>query len=165
MSREFLLALVLVLLVVLLALLPLGWFARRRRQRSVTAPAAVPASLGESRGAFRGKYVATTASGDPYDRIAVHGLGFRSNVEVTVTDAGLLLARPGESDTWIPREDLRSLDRATWTIDRVVEPDGLQLVEWMLGSRPVATYLRLDDPTGFDAALTPLFPTTERQAS
>ncbi|MDO7882018.1 hypothetical protein [Antiquaquibacter soli] len=165
MSREFLLVLVLALLVVLLVLLPVGWFARRRRQGALAAPAEVPASLGASRGSFAGKYVATTASGDPYDRIAVHGLGFRSNVEAAVTDDGVLLARPGEPDTWIPRADLRSLDRATWTIDRVVEPDGLQVVDWMLGSRRVATYLRLDDPTGFDAALTPLIPTTERQAS
>jgi hypothetical protein len=163
-DRGVLLALVLVLLVVLLALLPLGWYARRRRQKSVDAPIAVPENLGEVVGTFAGKYVATTASGDPYDRIAVHGLGFRSNVDATVTDAGLLLARPGEPDTWIPRADLRRLERATWTIDRVVEQDGLQLIEWMLGSRAVATYLRLDEPRAFDAALTPYLP-TERQAS
>ena len=79
-------------------------------------------------------------------------------------ERGLLLARPGEVDTWIPRDALRDRRRATWTIDRVVEPDGLELVEWMLGSRSVDTYLRLDDPSGFDAALSPLIP-TERQAS
>lgn len=164
MDRGVLLALVLLLLVVLLALLPLGWYARRRRQKAIGAPASAPASLDDVRGTFTGKYVATTASGDPYDRIAVHGLGFRGNVVATVAGAGLLLARPGEPDVWIPREDLRRLERATWTIDRVVEQDGLQLVEWVLGPRPVATYLRLDDPAGFDAALTPLI-TTERQAS
>lgn len=164
MDRGFLLALVLVLLVVLLALLPLGWYARRRRQKNVDAPVAVPESIGEIVGEFTGKYVATTASGDPYDRIAVHGLGFRGAVTATVTDAGLLLVRPGEPDTWIPRADLRRLERATWTIDRVVEQDGLHLIEWMLGSRHVATYLRLDEPTAFDAALTPYIP-SERQAS
>ncbi|NYF10763.1 hypothetical protein HDC94_001919 [Leifsonia sp. AK011] len=157
-------ALVLVLLVVLLLLLPLGWFARKRRQRSVESPVPVPAVRGDHSGAFTGKYVATTTSGDPLDRIAVHGLGFRSDVSAEVWSEGLLLARPGEVDTWIPRTALRDLRRATWTIDRVVEPDGLELVEWMLGSRSVDTYLRLDDPSGFDAALAPLIP-TERQAS
>lgn len=163
-DRGILLALVLVLLLVLLALLPVGWFARRRRQRALVAPASVPAHVGDAVGVFPGKYVATTASGDPYDRIAVHGLGFRSNVEVTVTDLGVLLARPGELDTWIPRAELRGLERATWTIDRVVEPDGLELVRWMLGDREVDTYLRLSDPSGFDAAVSSLLP-TERQAS
>ena len=157
-------ALVLVLLAVLLVLLPLGWFARKRRQRSVESPLPVPADLGAQSGSFTGKYVATTTSGDPLDRIAVHGLGFRSDVTAQVWSGGLLLARPGEVDTWIPRDALRDRRRATWTIDRVVEPDGLELVEWMLGSRPVDTYLRLDDPSGFDAALAPLI-TIERQAS
>ena len=157
-------ALVLVLLAVLLLLLPLGWYARKRRQRSVESPLPVPATRGGQSGTFTGKYVATTTSGDPLDRIAVHGLGFRSDVSAEVWSEGLLLARPGEVDTWIPRDALRDLRRATWTIDRVVEPDGLELVEWMLGSRSVDTYLRLDDPSGFDAALAPLIP-TERQAS
>ena len=164
MDRGILMALVLVLLVVLLLLLPLGWFARKRRQRAVEAPHSAPADRGAELGVFDGKYVATTASGDPLDRIAVHGLGFRSDVSAQVSALGVLLARPGEVDTWIPRDDLRDRRRATWTIDRVVEPDGLELVEWMLGSRRVDTYLRLDDPAGFDAALTPLLP-TERQAS
>ncbi|MDH6180976.1 hypothetical protein M2152_001158 [Microbacteriaceae bacterium SG_E_30_P1] len=164
MDRGILLALVLVLLVVLLALLPLGWYARRRRQKDVVAPISAPTDLGTVVGSFAGKYVATTASGDPYDRIAVHGLGFRSAVTVTVSDTGVLLVRPGTPDVWIPRADLLSLQRATWTIDRVVEPGGLQLIEWTLGSRAVATYLRLDNPAAFEAALSPYLP-IERQAS
>ena len=157
-------AIVIVFGVLLLALMLFGWRARRRRQAGVAAPHAAPAELGRLLGTFDGKYVATTTAGDPLDRIAVHNLGFRGAASVTVTEAGLLVQRPGADDAWIPKAELRGWRRATWTIDRVVEPDGLELVEWMLGSRRVDTYLRLDDPAGFDAALTPLLP-TERQAS
>jgi hypothetical protein len=163
MDRSFLMGIVLVILVVLLALLVVGWRSRQRRQKSVAAPHVPPADLGSAAGTFDGKYVATTAHDDPYDRINVHGLGFRGNSSVTVTDLGLLVQRPGEHDTWIPAADVRAVRRATWTIDRVVEPDGLQLVEWTLGDRVVDTYFRMDEPAAFDAAVAPII-ATERQA-
>ena len=164
MTREVLLVVVIALGVVLLLLLPLGWRARTRRQRDILAPVPAPADRGEALGEFAGKYVATTRSGDPLDRIAVHGLGFRSDVTVEVTTGGLLLGRPGESDIWIPLASLRAIRRATWTIDRVVEPDGLHLVEWTLGSDTVDSYLRLAEPARFDAASDSLI-STERQAT
>ncbi len=164
MDRGILLALVILFGVFLLLLLPLGWRARQRRQRSLVQPVAVPHSIGEVTSTYAGKYVATTTSGDPYDRVAVHGLGFRGSVTVSVASLGLLLVRPGEPDVWIPASDLRGVRRATWTIDRVVEPDGLHLVEWNLGSQAVDTYLRLDDASGFDADVAHLVP-TERQPS
>jgi hypothetical protein len=116
-----------------------------------------PAELTGPLRSFDGKYVATTASGQPFERIAVHGLGFRGPVTATVAPAGLLLQRP-DAETWIPADDLRDLRAATWTIDRVVEPDGLQLVAWRLGDREVDTYLRIDDPRAFVAALNELLP-------
>jgi hypothetical protein len=97
--------------------------------------------------------VATTRAGDPLDRIAVHGLGFRGPIVVTVSDGGLLLDRAGSRPVWIARAELRDVRRATWTIDRVVEPDGMHLVEWALGETTVDTYLRMDDAAAFDAAL------------
>lgn len=164
MSREVLLVIVIALGVLLLVLLPVGWRARTRRQRDILAPVPTPRDRGEAIGDFTGKYVATTRSGDPLDRITVHGLGFRSDVTVEVTSGGLLLGRPGESDIWIPRADLRDIRRATWTIDRVVEPDGLHLVEWKLGPDIVDSYLRIAEPARFDTALSSLIP-TERQAT
>ncbi len=164
MDRGILLALVILFGVFLLVLLPLGWRARQRRQGALVRPVAVPQSLGDLTSTYSGKYVATTTAGDPYDRVAVHGLGFRGDVEVSVTSLGLLLERPGEPDVWIPAADLRGIRRATWTIDRVVEPDGLHLVEWTLGEQAVDTYLRLDEASGFDADVAHLVP-TERQPS
>jgi hypothetical protein len=151
-------AIVIGILVLLLVLMYTGWRARQRRQRDVAAPLPVPADLGAARGTFNGKYVATTAAGRPLDRIAVRGLGFRSAASLTVTDTGLLVQRPGSDDLWIPRADIVDRRTATWTIDRVVERDGLELVEWRLGDNPVDSYFRLAEPLEFERALEQLLP-------
>lgn len=150
-DRGILQAVVVVFLAVLLLLMALGWRARRRRQRDIVPLVVAPADLGTVLATLDGKYVATTASGDPLDRIVVHDLGFRSTVMVTVAEVGILLRLPGK-DLFVPREDLRAVRRATWTIDRVVEKDGLHLIEWMLGNRAVDTYLRMADPAQFERA-------------
>lgn len=157
MDRTVLLIVTIVFGLAMLALLLLGWRARRRRQSGVPAPEAAPADLAGPLERFAGKYVATTEAGQPLERIAVHGLGFRGPVTATVAPAGLLLRLP-DGETWIPASDLRDLRAATWTIDRVVEPDGLQLVAWRLGDREVDTYLRIDDAKAFVAALNKLLP-------
>lgn len=156
MDRTWLAAIVIVFLFVLLGLMVFGWQRRKRRQADVVAPQAAPETLGTLLGSFVGKYVATTRAGDPLDRIAVHGLGFRGSVDVMVSDAGLLLERAGSRPIWIPRSDVRGIRRATWTIDRVVEPDGMHLIEWALGDTIVDTYLRMDDGVAFDASLSSL---------
>jgi len=129
-----------------------GWRRRARRQQAIAEPPAVPAGL-EVRSAHRGKYVATTAAGDPLDRISVCGLAFRGFATAIVTAEGLIVARDGERDLWIARDALVGVDRATWTVDRVVEPNGLHLVRWRLGDREVDSYLRLDEPGPFDRAI------------
>ena len=153
MDRSWLMAIVLALMVALLALLLLGWRARQKRQSGIAKPLAAPADLGTLVGEFSGKYVATTVHDDPLERIAVHGLGFRGSVTLTVTAEGLLARIAGAKDIWIPREAVRNVRRATWTIDRVVEPDGLQLVSWQLGDQTLDSYFRMDAPTDCGAAI------------
>lgn len=163
MDRTWLLLVVLAFGVALLALMVFGWRARTRRQRDLASPEAVPADRGALLGEFSGRYVATSAGGEPLDRITAHGLGFRGSATVRVSDLGVLLDRVGERPIWIPRDDLLGVRRATWTIDRVVEPDGLTVLDWRLGDRSVETALRLDDPRGADMTLTTL--TTGRTTS
>lgn len=150
--REILLAVTILIGVALLVLLVVGWRRRVRRQGGVASPKPTPA-LPPGAKEWTGKYVATTTAGNPYDRIAAAGLGFRGDAVASVHADGLLIRRTGEIDLWIPREDLLGVDRATWTIDRVVERDGLHLIRWRLGVDEVDTYLRLDAPTAFDTAL------------
>lgn len=153
MDRSLLLMMVLGLLVVLLGLMVFGWRARQRRQSTIAAPPPPPEDAGDVIGVFSARYVATTIAGEPLNRIAVNGLGFRSAATVTVTDDGVLIERPGERLWWLDVASIRGVRRATWTIDGVVESGGLHLVEWPLGNQFVDSYFRLDAPGAFDTAL------------
>ncbi|MBO9579028.1 MAG: hypothetical protein J7480_09720 [Microbacteriaceae bacterium] len=135
-----------------------GWRRRQRRQADIPALPAVPGSLGErsgSKGVTRhpASYVATTTAGEPTDRISVRGLAFRGRAVVWVAEEGVLIERTGEAAIWLERAALGGVGRATWTIDRVVEGDGLHLLRWSLDGQEFDTYLRLDEPAEFDAAL------------
>lgn len=156
--RFILLGVTILIGLLLLALMLVGWTRRRRRQRDLATLAPTP-SLPAGATAHGAKYVATTAAGDPYDRITAGGLAFRGYASVEVHATGVLVRRVGEVELWIPTADLIDAGRATWTIDRVVEPGGLTMLRWRLGDREVDTYLRLDDPVAFDRDLAALLPT------
>lgn len=153
MDRGVLLAIVIAIGVLLLALMVLGWRARLRRQRDVVPPHPVPDATGTVLGEFRGSYVATVIAGTRYERIAVHGLGFRGPVRLTVTERGVAVAITGAEEFWIPAEQLHEQRRTSSTIDRAVEHEGLQLLEWSLGQLRVESTFRLQQPREFEAAL------------
>lgn len=161
MDRSVLLAIVVVFMLALLGLMVWGWYGRRKRQSHIAAPVPVPADPGAVIARLEGKYVATTASGDRLDRIAVHGLGFRGNATVTVTDSGVLVGLPND-ELWIPRANLTGVHRATWTIDRVVETDGLEVIEWTLGEQRVESAFRMPAGAALESAIADLL---ERRAA
>lgn len=134
-----------VIAVIVLALLGmyLGWRARQKRQSALPAITAVPADAGAVRYSAETFYAATTIAGEPLNRVAVHGLGFRGRSTVTVTDLGVILGIAGVPEAFIPVSALRRVERATWTIDRVVENGGLVLIAWTLGETDVDSYLRV----------------------
>ncbi len=137
--------LIVTLIAAVIALMFFGWRARRRRQAAITAPLDVPAALSSPGLKVECWYVATTPANEPLERIAVHGLGFRARASIAVHSEGLVLERNGSTPLFVPAVDLRSVARATWAIDRVVEPDGLIVFGWMLGTSPVDSYLRIPD--------------------
>lgn len=138
--------------------LALGWRARRRRQADLPALEAPPATLGAPVLESDGFYVATTLADAPTDRVAVHGLGFRARAGITVVPEGVVLALAGRPDAFIPRASIAGVGRATWTIDRVVDRDGLVFVRWALGATLVDSYLRTADPDALVRALATLVP-------
>jgi len=155
---------IIALFAAVVALMALGWRARRRRQSDVARPQAVPDSLGPASVSVDGYYVATTPAEEPLERIAVHGLGFRSRSTVSVHPEGLVIDLRGAPPVHVPAHDLRGVGHATWAIDRVVEKDGLVVVGWMLGSTLVDSYLRLTnraEAAALVAAVTDLVSTTE----
>jgi hypothetical protein len=158
-TRTRLLIYVIIGFVVILSLIAIGWSTRRRRQRNIPATAPLPADLGDVRGEFEGFYVATTLDGQPLNRVAVRGLGFRSRVTVAVAESGVVLALPG-NNVFIPRETIREVTRANYTIDRVVEPGGLVLLAWTLGDTGLDSYLRVERTEELIQALETLVPST-----
>lgn len=119
-----------------------GWRRRLRAQRTLGPVRPVPADPGAPSVTAEVLYVATTLRDRPLERVVVHGLAMRSRATVQAFDTGLALALPGRDAVWIPAEDLTAVGRATYAIDRVVEPDGLLRIRWTLGETPVDTYLR-----------------------
>ena len=103
-------------------------------------------------------YVATTRAGAPLDRITIAGLGFRARAVVQTAPEGIVLDLAGRGPVFIPRSAVRGVGRATWTIDRVVDQDGLIFVRWVLGTTEIDSYLRSTDPDRLVSALTPLAP-------
>ncbi|MCU1583606.1 MAG: hypothetical protein JWM49_162 [Microbacteriaceae bacterium] len=136
-----------VIIVILLALLGmfLGWRGRQRRQAGLPTPDAVPAELGTGLLALEAFYVATTVADRELDRIAVAGLGYRSRARVTVAERGVVLSLSAVPEIFIPAEAILGADRATFTIDRVVETGGLVRITWLLGDTGVDSYLRTGD--------------------
>jgi hypothetical protein len=158
MDRAVSTSIVVAVIVLALAGMAVGWRARRRRQSHLPRPLAVPAELGAVLASADVFYVATTVAGQPLERIAVGGLGFRARATVTVAERGIVLGIAGEPEAFLPAESLRGVERATWTIDRVVETGGLILIAWTLGTTEVDSYLRVAEP----ADPTPIIEAIER---
>jgi hypothetical protein len=137
-----------VIAIIILALvgMVLGWRARKRRQSAIGTPRPVPADIGTTVFSAETFYAATTLAGEPLNRVAVRGLGFRGRATVTVTTLGVILGIAGAPEVFIPVDDIRSVERATWTIDRVVESGGLVVIAWTLDETAVDSYLRVAEP-------------------
>lgn len=146
MDRTTSTAIVIAIIVLALLGMVLGWRARRKRQAHLPRPDEVPADTGAELFGAEALYVATTLADDELNRVAVDGLGFRARATVTVTEAGIILSLAGTPEAFLARTSLRGIDRATFTIDRVVEKGGLVRLGWTLGHTPVDSYLRLTDP-------------------
>ena len=138
---------VVAVIALLITLMLLGW---RRRSRQVQVPAPTRVTGSQDGASFTGLYLATTLASDRLQRVTTHGLGYRERGDAVVTSAGIVIL----GDVLIPVGDITGIERATWTIDRGVEPNGLNAITWMLGDTELTSFLRLDDPEGFDAATT-----------
>jgi hypothetical protein len=92
----------------------------------------------------------------PLDRITIAGLGFRARAVITTAPSGIVLDLAGRGPVFIPTSAVRGVGRATWTIDRVVDTDGLVFLRWVLGTTEIDSYLRSKDPDRLVTALNTL---------
>jgi hypothetical protein len=158
-------ALTLGIIVVIVALMALGWRNRLRRQADVPAPPDAPADPGPVLYEAEGQYVATTTAADWLDRIAVHGLGLRGNAVTAVHPDGVVITRTGARTVFIPRADLVSVQLASGMTGKFVEKEGLVVITWRLGPGRVDTGFRTRHPASKAqlvaavAALVPAEPT------
>jgi hypothetical protein len=156
-------AVALVVLGVLLvwALMYVGWRARVRRQADLPAPPPAPPALLERAGrdGVDATYVSTTRAADWLDRVAVHGLGVRSAARVLVAPEGVLVARDGAPDVFTPVADLGAVRRETFRAGKAVPGSGLVVWDWSLGDTLVSTavHVRYDaDREALQAAVAEL---------
>lgn len=127
---------------VLFALIGMGWRNRLGRQSDIEQLPAVPPELGVPLVAADGQYVASTTAGDWLDRIAVHGLGIRTNARLTVHPEGVLMDRSGAPALFIPTASLSGVRQDSGMAGKFVEKDGLLVLSWTLGAHQLDTGFR-----------------------
>ncbi len=135
---------VVVIAAVLFSLIAWGWRGRQRRQQDLAAPAPLPQELldAEPTAGAEGMYVSTVRGRDWLDRVAVHGLGVRTQARLEVHPSGVALLRSGADNLFIPAADLTDVRRESGMNGKFVEKDGLLVVSWLLGGQEVSTGFR-----------------------
>ena len=165
MNREGALLVMIAVAVALLALGAFAWRRRSRRDAGIVAPFGEAPDAAAVQTATSGFYVATTRHGEALERLAIRGLGFRSRVDLTVTDRGVALDLVGQPRMFVATASIDSVGLATTAIDRVVEPGGLVRLSWRAErtdgtSETVDSYLRPQDQSAqaLAAAITAILP-------
>jgi hypothetical protein len=121
-----------------------GWKWRGTLQGDLPELPTAPDDPGPAKLSMSGRYHGSTTAGQWLDRIVAHGLGTRSRVELTLTDSGLEVVRPGASDFFIPREALREAVLGKGIAGKVLTEGGLLLVTWAHGERLIDSGFRSD---------------------
>lgn len=101
------------------------------------------ALTGEEIAEAAGQYVSTVLTAAPLQRVVASGLMHRGQARLSVLSDGLIIDRTGEASIAIPSQALVSIGRATATIDRATETDGLLTINWQSGLTALTTNLRL----------------------
>ena len=121
-----------------------GWKWRGTLQSDLPELPAAPEETGPVRLSMSGRYHGSTTAGQWLDRIVAHGLGTRSRVELTLTDAGLDVVRPGASDFFVPAAQLREARLDKGIAGKVLTEGGLLVVTWALGEKLIDSGFRSD---------------------
>ncbi|MFC7266837.1 PH-like domain-containing protein [Streptomyces lutosisoli] len=121
-----------------------GWKWRGTLQGDLPELPTAPEDPGPARLSMSGRYHGSTTAGQWLDRIVAHGLGTRSLVELTLTDAGLDVVRPGATDFFIPAEALREALLGKGIAGKVLSEGGLLVVTWAHGDKLIDSGFRSD---------------------
>lgn len=144
MTQEIAGSMMIALMALSLGLALWGWRRRLGRYRGEAEALVREVPTSAAKIQLNSLYVATTEAGDPLERVAAGPLSYRAKARLAVHPEGLVVRIPGEDAVLFPADGLQA-GRATWTIDRVVETDGLVMVRWTLAGRDVDSYFRIVD--------------------
>lgn len=121
-----------------------GWQHRGQRQADLPALPAVPPDPGPvSAGPFEGRYLGSTIAGSWLDRVVADGLGAPSRCRLAVHHDGVLLAREGAADLFVPRADLTGVRLDKGIAGRAYGDDGVVVLTWRLGTQELDSGVRL----------------------
>ncbi|MFH8684118.1 hypothetical protein [Streptomyces lydicus] len=121
-----------------------GWKWRGTLQGDLPELPGTPADAGEPRLTLSGRYHGSTTAGQWLDRIVARGLGTRSRVELTLTDQGLDVVRPGATSFFVPAAALRGARLDKGIAGKVLTEGGLLIVTWRHGDREIDSGFRSD---------------------
>ncbi|MFD7631235.1 hypothetical protein ACFV7Q_35365 [Streptomyces sp. NPDC059851] len=121
-----------------------GWKWRGALQSALPELPTAPGGLPEHRLVLTGRYHGSTTAGQWLDRIVAHGLGVRSRVELTLTDEGLEVVRPGATDFFVPAAQLRGARLDKGIAGKVLTEGGLLVVTWAHGDALIDSGFRSD---------------------
>jgi hypothetical protein len=121
-----------------------GWTWRSVLQSDLPELPQAPAGPGEPKLTMAGRYHGSTTAGQWLDRIVAHGLGARSRVELTLTEHGVDVVRPGANDFFIPADRLRGARLDKGIAGKVLTENGLLVITWEHGDRLLDSGFRSD---------------------
>ncbi|MEU7176707.1 MULTISPECIES: PH-like domain-containing protein [Streptomyces] len=121
-----------------------GWKWRGTLQGDLPELPTAPAEPGEPRLTLSGRYHGSTTAGQWLDRIVARGLGTRSRAELTLTDQGLHVVRPGAQDFFVPAAALRGARLDKGIAGKVLPEGGLLIVTWEHGNKQLDSGFRGD---------------------
>ncbi|MFD3419908.1 PH-like domain-containing protein [Streptomyces decoyicus] len=121
-----------------------GWKWRGTLQGDLPELPTTPDAPGTPLLTLTGRYHGSTTAGQWLDRIVARGLGTRSRAELTLTDQGLDVVRPGAADFFVPAAALRGARLDKGIAGKVLTEGGLLIVTWEHGGRQIDSGFRSD---------------------
>lgn len=141
-----------------------GWKWRGTLQSDLPELPSAPDDPGPATLTMSGRYHGSTTAGQWLDRIVAHGLGTRSRAELTLSDAGLDVVRPGADAFFVPADALREARLDKGIAGKVLTEGGLLVITWQHGDRLIDSGFRSDhaaEHTEWVEALTNMINKTE----
>jgi len=120
-----------------------GWLRKISNQSAIAQPKSVPSDF-EFVTEIEGRYLASTLASDWLSRIAVHGLGLPARGTVRIGPMGLVIARTGSEDIFIPKSDVIAVRADRAIAGRAFEKDGIAIISWKLGDSFIDSGFRAD---------------------